>query len=129
MGPAFLTHNSKPIIMSDLRNRVSLIGHVGGDPEVKSFDSKGKLAKFSLATNESYQNANGEKISETQWHNVVVWNGLATIVEKHVKKGRFLILEGKIVNRSYTTKEGEKRYLTEIVAHDLNFLGSKPSND
>lgn len=112
--------------MSDLRNRVSLIGHVGGDPEVKSFDSKGKLAKFSLATNETYQNSKGEKITETQWHNVVAWNGLAAMIEKHVVKGSFLILEGKIVNRSYTSKEGEKRYLTEIVANSLNFLGSKP---
>jgi single-strand DNA-binding protein len=112
--------------MSDLRNRVSLIGHVGGDPEVKSFDSKGKLARFSLATNETYQNGKGERITETQWHNVVAWNGLAEVMEKHLKKGRFIILEGKIVNRSYSTKEGEKRYLTEIVANSFNFLGSNP---
>jgi len=111
--------------MSDLRNRVSLIGHVGGDPEVKSFDSKAKLAKFSLATHESFKNAKGEKIEETQWHNVIAWNGLASTIEKHVNKGTFLILEGKIMNRSYNDKDGEKRYITEIVASSLNFLGPK----
>jgi len=113
--------------MSDLRNRVSLIGHVGSEPEVKTFDSKGKLAKFSLATNETYQNSKGEKVSETQWHNVVAWQGLATVIEQHVQKGSFLIVEGKIVNRSYTTKDGETRYITEIVASSMNFLGPKPS--
>tara|TARA_Y100001934_G_scaffold224763_1_gene268986 strand:+ start:1980 stop:2321 length:342 start_codon:yes stop_codon:yes gene_type:complete len=112
--------------MSDLRNRVSLIGHVGADPEVKSFDSKGKLAKFSIATNETYQNGKGEKVTETQWHNVVAWNGLAGVIEKHVKKGSFLIVEGKIVNRAYSAKEGEKRYITEIIANSMNFLGAKP---
>ncbi len=114
--------------MSDLRNRVSLIGHVGGDPEIKSFDSKGQLAKFSLATNETYQNNKGEKVTETQWHNIVAWNGLASVIAKHVQKGSFLILEGKIVNRSYNDKEGEKRYITEIVAHSMNFLGPKPES-
>lgn len=112
--------------MSDLKNRVSLIGHVGGDPEVKAFDSNGKLAKFSLATNESYKNGKGERVTETQWHNVVAWNGLAGFIEKFVKKGSYLVLEGKIVNRSYEDKDGKKRYLTEIVANDLNFLGPKP---
>lgn len=115
------------VTMSDLKNRVSLIGHVGADPEVKSFDSKAKLAKFSLATNETYQNGKGEKIEETQWHNIVAWNRLATIIEKHLNKGSFVIIEGKIVNRSYNDKEGEKRYITEIVAHSMNFLGPKQS--
>ncbi len=113
--------------MSDLKNRVSLIGHVGADPEVKSFDANGKLAKFSLATNESYKNAKGERITETQWHNVVAWNGLAGLIENYVKKGSYLVLEGKLVNRSYEDKEGKKRYITEIVANDLNFLGAKPN--
>lgn len=111
--------------MSDLRNRVSLIGHVGADPEVKNFDDKVKLAKFSLATNETYKNAKGEKIEETQWHNIVAWHGLASLIESHVNKGTFLILEGKIVNRSYNDKEGNKRYVTEIVASSINFLGPK----
>jgi single-strand DNA-binding protein len=111
--------------MNDLKNRVSLIGHVGNDPELKSFDSKGELAKFSLATNENYQNAKGEKINETQWHNIVAWNGLAKVIGGHVKKGSYLILEGKIVNRNYETKEGEKRFITEIIAHSINFLGPK----
>ncbi|PTM05606.1 MAG: single-stranded DNA-binding protein [Bacteroidetes bacterium] len=111
--------------MSNLKNRVTLIGHVGQSPEVKSFDAKGKLARFSLATNESYKNSKGEKIDETQWHNVVAWSKLAEIVEAHVEKGSYLVLEGKIVNRSYETKEGEKRYVTEIVANELNFLTPK----
>ena len=112
--------------MSDLKNRVNLIGNVGAAPEVKSFDGNGKLAKFSLATNESYKNAKGERVTETQWHNVVAWNGLAGLIEKHVKKGSYVVLEGKLVNRSYEDKDGKKRYLTEVVAHDLNFLGPKP---
>jgi single-strand DNA-binding protein len=111
--------------MSNLKNRVTLIGHVGQSPEVKSFDAKGKLARFSLATNESYKNSKGEKIEETQWHNVVAWNKLAEIVEGFVEKGSYLVLEGKIVNRSYESKEGEKRYVTEIVANELNFLSAK----
>lgn len=113
--------------MSDLKNRVTLIGNVGGDPEVKTFDSKARLAKFSLATNETYQNSKGEKVSETQWHNIVAWNSLAGLIEKHVNKGSFIVLEGKLVNRSYTDKEGDKRYITEVIASSLNFLGPKPA--
>lgn len=112
--------------MSDLKNRVTLIGNVGAAPEVKTFDANGKLAKFSLATNETYKNGNGERVTETQWHNIVAWNGLAGMIEKYVKKGSYLVLEGKIVNRSYEDKEGKKRYLTEVVANELNFLGPKP---
>ena len=111
--------------MSNLKNRVTLIGHVGQSPEVKSFDAKGKLARFSLATNESYKNSKGEKIDETQGHNVVAWNKLAEFVESYLEKGSYLVLEGKIVNRSYESKEGEKRYVTEIVANELNFLSAK----
>ena len=111
--------------MSNLKNRVTLIGHVGQSPEVKSFDAKGKLARFFLATNESYKNSKGEKIDETQWHNVVAWNKLAEFVESYLEKGSYLVLEGKIVNRSYESKEGEKRYVTEIVANELNFLSAK----
>jgi single-strand DNA-binding protein len=111
--------------MSNLKNRVTLIGHVGQSPEVKSFDAKGKLARFSLATNDFYKNTKGEKIEDTQWHNIVDWAGLANMVETHVEKGAYLVLEGKIVNRSYETKEGEKRYITEIVANEINFLSLK----
>lgn len=111
--------------MSNLKNRVSLIGHVGQSPEVKSFDAKGKLARFSLATNDAYKNAKGEKIEDTQWHNVIAWGGLANMVESYVEKGSYLVLEGKIVNRSYETKEGEKRSVTEIVANEINFLSAK----
>lgn len=115
----------KCFLMSDLKNRVSLIGNVGADPEIKSFNGNGKLAKFSLATNESYKNSKGERVTETQWHNIVAWNGLAGFIEKYVKKGSYVVLEGKLVNRSYEDKEGKKRYLTEVVTNELNFLGTK----
>ncbi len=82
--------------MSNLKNRVTLIGHVGQSPEVKSFDAKGKLARFSLATNDFYKNTKGEKIEDTQWHNIVAWAGLANMVETHVEKGAYLVLKGKI---------------------------------
>jgi single-strand DNA-binding protein len=111
--------------MSNLKNRVTLIGFVGQSPEVKSFDAKGKLARFSLATHESYKNNKGEKIEDTQWHNIIAWGNLANMVETFVEKGTYIVLEGKIVNRSYEAKDGDKRQMTEIVANELNFLSPK----
>ncbi len=110
--------------MKSLRNSVQLIGNIGKDPEVKSFD-KSKKASFSIATNETYKNQKGEKIKETQWHNVVVWGKLADIVEKYVKKGNEVAIEGKLVHRSYETASGEKRFITEINVNDLVMLGGK----
>ncbi len=110
--------------MKSLRNSVQLIGNIGKDPEVKSFE-KSKKASFSIATNESYKNQKGEKIEETQWHNVVVWGKLADIVEKYLKKGNEVAIEGKLVHRSYETATGEKRYITEINVNDLVMLGGK----
>ena len=111
--------------MNALRNRVQLIGNLGNDPEVITLDSGKKLAKFSIATNETYKNAKGEKVTDTQWHNVIAWNKTAEIVEKYVQKGNEVVVEGKLTSRSYETKEGEKRYITEVVCNELLMLGSK----
>jgi len=111
--------------MSTLRNKVQLIGHLGNNPEIITLDSGKKLAKFSLATNESYKNAAGEKITNTDWHNLVAWNKTAEIAEKYLEKGREIAIEGKLTTRSYETKEGEKRYSTEVVINELLMLGNK----
>lgn len=109
--------------MNALRNRVQLIGNLGNDPEIINLDGGKKLAKFSVATNESYKSATGEKVTDTQWHNVVAWGKTADIVENYLTKGKEVALEGKLVNRSYETKEGEKRYITEIKCNELLMLG------
>lgn len=111
--------------MSSLRNKVQLIGNLGNDPEIMNLDSGKKLAKFSLATNENYTNAQGEKITNTNWHNLVAWGKTADIIEKYVAKGKEIAIEGKLTTRSYDTKEGEKRYVTEVVVSDLVLLGGK----
>ena len=105
--------------MNALKNRVQLIGHLGNDPEIKTFDNNKTMAKFSIATNEVYKNSNGEKITETQWHNVIAWNGTAKIVEKLLKKGNEVALEGKLTNRSWEDKDGNKKYMTEVVANEI----------
>ena len=111
--------------MNTLRNKVQLIGNLGNDPEIITLESGKKLAKFSIATNESYKNAQGEKVTETQWHNVIAWNKTAEIIETYLQKGKEIAIEGKLTNRSYETKEGEKRYVTEVVVNELLMLGSK----
>ncbi|HAQ69342.1 MAG TPA: single-stranded DNA-binding protein [Flavobacteriales bacterium] len=111
--------------MNALRNRVQLIGNLGMDPEVKSFDKDKKMAKISIATNEVYYNAKGEKVQDTQWHNIVMWGKTAEIAEKYLKKGQEIAVEGKLVNRSWETKEGDKRYATEVVVSELVMLGKK----
>jgi single-strand DNA-binding protein len=111
--------------MKSLRNSVQLIGHLGKDPEVKVFDSGTKLASFTIATNDKYKNAKGEKIEDTQWHNIVIWGKLAEVAEKYLKKGAKVCVEGKLVHRSYETSSGEKRYITEINVNDMMMLGSK----
>jgi single-strand DNA-binding protein len=109
--------------MNTLRNKVQLIGNLGNDPEIINLESGKTLAKFSIATNESYTNNKGEKITDTQWHNVVAWGKTAQIIEKYVTKGKEIAIEGKLTNRSYETKEGEKRYITEVVCSELLLLG------
>lgn len=115
----------KPYLMNTLRNKVQLIGNLGNDPEIISLENGKKIAKFSIATNDTYRNAQGEKVVDTQWHNVVAWNKTAEIIEKYVEKGKEIAVEGRLTNRSYETKEGEKRYITEIVCNELLLLGSK----
>lgn len=111
--------------MNALRNKVSLIGNLGNDPEITAFENGNKIARFNLATNESYKNKEGERIENTQWHTVVAWNSLAKIIEDYVKKGQEIALEGKLVQRSYETKSGEKRFVTEIEMKDILLLGKK----
>jgi len=119
-----MNHFNKQIfsIMTTLRNSVQLIGRLGKEPEVRTFDSGKKMATFSLATSETYYNNQGEKVQETQWHNVVVWGKKVDVIEKYLHKGNEIALQGKIQTRSYE-KEGEKRYVTEINLNDLLMLG------
>jgi len=111
--------------MSTLKNKVQLLGHLGGDPEVISLESGKKLVRFAIATNETYRNAKGEKVTDTQWHNIIAWNKTADIIEKYVHKGSEVMVEGKLTSRSYETKEGEKRYITEVVCNELVMLGGR----
>ncbi len=105
-------------------NKVILVGNVGKDPEVQYVKEDVPVARFTLATSETYKDRNGEKVTNTEWHNIVVWRGLAKVVEQYVKKGSQLYIEGKISNRTYE-KDGVTKYFTEIVANSLQMLGSK----
>ena len=106
-------------IMNNLRNHVQLMGRLGKDPEIVNLDSGKKLAKFSLATNENYTNAKGEKVENTDWHNILAWGKTADIIENYVTKGQEVLIGGKLTTRSYETKEGDKRYITEVVCNNL----------
>jgi single-strand DNA-binding protein len=109
--------------MNAMRNRVQLIGHVGQDPEIKNLDGGKKVANFTIATNDSYKNEKGEKVEQTEWHKVVAWGKTAEIIEKYVTKGKEIAIDGKLTHRSYDDKNGEKRYITEVVANDVLLLG------
>lgn len=109
--------------MNALKNKVQLIGNLGQDPEIVNLDGGVKLAKFSIATTDSYKNAKGEKVEDTQWHNIVAWGKTADIVENYLTKGKQVAVEGKLTHRSYETKEGEKRYITEVRCNELLMLG------
>ena len=111
--------------MNALRNKVQLIGNLGMDPEIKTLDGGKKLAKMSIATNEIYKNAKGESVKETQWHNLIAWGKTADIIEKYLKKGNEVAVEGKLINRNYTDKDGLKRYITEIQVNELLMIGGK----
>ena len=108
--------------MSSLANRVTLIGNLGQDPETKTTESGKKLVHFTLATKEGFKNAEGQRVNETTWHNIVAWNGLADIAGKFLKKGNEVAVEGRIVYRSYEDKKGVTKYTTEIVLIDLELL-------
>lgn len=109
--------------MSTLRNKVQLIGNLGNDPEIIDLEGGKKLAKFSIATNESYKNNKGERVTDTQWHNVVAWGKTADIISQYVVKGKEVAVEGKLTTRSWEDKEGQKRYTTEVVCDELLLLG------
>jgi single-strand DNA-binding protein len=110
--------------MNALRNKVQLIGNLGQDPEMKTLDGGKKVAHFTLATNDNYKNADGQKVEETTWHNIVAWNGLAEVASKFLKKGKEIAVEGRIVYRTYEDKKGVTKYITEIVLSEMLLLGS-----
>lgn len=104
-------------------NKVILVGNLGKDPEIRSLESGRKVANFSLATTESYKDKNGERVDQTEWHNIVFWGPIAEVIEKYLKKGSQIYVEGKIRTRSYEDKEGVKKYITEILGEKMTMLG------
>ena len=110
-------------------NKVILVGNLGKDPEVKYLDSGVAVANFSLATSESYKNKEGDRVNQTEWHNIVLWRGLAEVAEKWLKKGSSVYIEGKIKTRKWEDKEGKTRYNTEILADNMTMLGGKSTSE
>lgn len=108
--------------MNAMKNRVQLIGNVGNDPEIKTLENGKKLAHLTIATNDSYKNDKGEKVQQTEWHRVTAWGKTAEIIEKFVVKGKEVAIEGKLTHRSYDDKNGEKRYVTEVVVNEILLL-------
>ncbi|MEO6812891.1 MAG: single-stranded DNA-binding protein [Ginsengibacter sp.] len=114
--------------MSALKNKVQLIGNLGNAPEVRTLESGKKMVRFSMATNEVYKNAKGEKVTETQWHSLIAWGKVAEIAEKFLSKGTEVAIEGKLVNNNYMDKDGNKKYSTDVHVNELLLMGgSKPS--
>ena len=109
--------------MNAMKNKVQLIGHVGQEPEIKTFDGGKKVANITIATNDYYINDKGEKVEQTEWHRVTAWGKVADIIEKYVEKGKEVAIEGKLTHRSYDDKDGVKRYITEVVVNDILLLG------
>jgi single-strand DNA-binding protein len=120
-----IKNNLKFTAMYALKNKVQLIGNLGNAPEVKTLEGGKKVARFSMATNESWRDRAGRKETETTWHNIVAWGKVAEIAEKYLTKGKEVAIEGKLVNRTYNDKEGNKRYITEIVVNELLLIGEK----
>jgi single-strand DNA-binding protein len=110
--------------MNTMKNRVTLIGNLGQDPEIRTIESGKKVAHFSLATEDGYKNNEGQKVKETTWHNIIAWNGLADIAGKYLKKGNQVAVEGRITYRSYEDKKGVSKSVTEIILDDLVLLRS-----
>jgi len=108
--------------MSAIRNKVQLIGNVGNEAEIKTLESGRKLAHLTIATNEIYRNDKGEKVEQTEWHRITAWGKTAEIIEKYVVKGKEIAVEGKLTHRSYDDKNGEKRYITEVVVNEILLL-------
>ncbi|MFK8059539.1 MAG: single-stranded DNA-binding protein [Polaribacter sp.] len=111
--------------MNTLRNKVQLIGRLGQDPEIITFKDGNKMAKFSMATDDSYKDKSGNKVERAYWHSIIIKGGLVNVVENYVNKGQEIAVEGKLTNRSYQTETGEKRYITEILVNELLMLGGK----
>jgi single-strand DNA-binding protein len=111
--------------MKNLRNQVQLIGRLGADPELNEFSTGSKKVHMSVATSETYKNKSGEKVTETQWHNVVAWNGNANYANSYLTKGTEVMIHGKLVNRSYEDKNGTTRYITEVVADQMMIIQKK----
>lgn len=109
--------------MNAMKNKVQLIGHVGQEPEIKTFDGGKKVANITIATNDYYINDKGEKVEQTEWHRVTAWGKVADIIEKYVEKGKEVAIDGKLTHRSYDDKDGVKRYVTEVVVNDILLLG------
>ena len=113
--------------MNNLRKSVRLIGNLGSNPEEKNLEKGKKVARFSIATNDTYIDKDGKKVTDTQWHNIVAWGKSAELVEEYLSKGSEIALEGKLTSRSYEAKDGEKKYFTEIVMAEMLMLGKKPT--
>ncbi len=111
--------------MMTIKNRVQLVGNLGATPEVKELENGNKMARFAVATSDHYTNKKGEKVTETQWHNVIVWGKLAGIAQNLLNKGSQVMIDGKLTTRTYTDKEGVKKYFTEIVANEFLLLDKK----
>jgi len=109
-------------------NKVILVGNLGKDPEVRHLDNGRAVANFSIATSETYKNKQGERVTNTEWHNVVLWTPLAEIAERFLKKGNQVYIEGKLTTRSWDDQDGNKRYTTEVVGRELTLLGSPQGN-
>lgn len=108
--------------MNTLRNRVNLIGSVGMDPEYKSLESGRKTARFTMATTDEYKDSEGSKVSETTWHNIVAYDGLADLIMEYLKKGKEVAVEGKITYNAYEDRKGVTKYVTEIIITDFLIL-------
>ncbi len=116
---------TKSHIMYALKNKVQLIGNLGNAPEIKTLDSGKKMARFSIATNESYRNQKGEKITDTEWHLLVAWGKVADLAEQYLQKGSEIAIEGKLTHRDYTDNDGIKRYITEVEVNEILLLDKK----
>jgi single-strand DNA-binding protein len=111
--------------MNSLRNRVQLIGNLGADPEIKTLEGNKKVARLSIATNDEYTDKNGQKVKQTQWHNLVVWGKLADTCEKYLTKGKEIAIEGKLTYRTWVDKDGKTHNITEVIVNELLMMGSK----
>jgi single-strand DNA-binding protein len=109
-------------------NKVILVGNLGADPEIRNLPSGSAVANFNIATSESYTNKNGEKVTNTEWHRIECWEGLAKVAQNYLKKGNPVYIEGKIRTEEWTDKEGQKRYTTKIRAQSMTMLGGAPGN-